>query len=81
MYINFSGGKPQRGHRKIVRGEKFFFLQPGERLSDEGIRSMHILAPESALWVRAKETFTEEQDRRGVIRKKDRKPGGKIRLY
>jgi major vault protein len=34
--LTFSGddGKPQLGHRKLIKGEKSFFLKPGEDLEN-----------------------------------------------
>jgi major vault protein len=51
-------GKPQLGQRALIKGEASFFLQPGERL-EAGIQSVHILAPDEALLLRAKETYKD----------------------
>ena len=51
-------GKPQLGQRKLVRGEKSFFLQPGETLEDD-VRDNYILQEDEALVLRADEAFTD----------------------
>lgn len=68
-------GKPQLGHRKLIKGEKNFFLMPGER-TENGIEPVYILAPEDALLVRAKEGFVEEIKTRRGTQRRERKPGG-----
>jgi len=45
-------GKNRLGQRKLVKGEKSFFLQPGERL-EAGIQDVHILGEDEALVLRA----------------------------
>ena len=35
-------GKPQLGKKKLVKGEKSFFLQPGEKL-EKGIQDIYVL--------------------------------------
>lgn len=51
-------GKPQLGQRKLVRGEKSFFLEPGEYLED-GISDNYVLQENDALILRANEAFTD----------------------
>jgi len=64
-------GKPQLGKKKLVKGEKSFFLQPGESL-DAGIQDIYILGEEEGLVLRANEEF-EDTDPTG--KKVVRKPG------
>ena len=49
-------GKPQLGHRKMVKGEKSFFLKPGEDLED-GIQDMYVLGDDEGLVLRALEVI------------------------
>uniref|UniRef100_A0A8C6XEK0 Major vault protein n=1 Tax=Naja naja TaxID=35670 RepID=A0A8C6XEK0_NAJNA len=44
--------KPQLGQKKVIKGEKSFFLQPGEWLED-GIQDIYILSEEDGLLLRA----------------------------
>ncbi|XP_053550670.1 major vault protein [Bombina bombina] len=64
-------GKPQLGQKKVVKGEKSFFLQPGESL-EFGIQEVFILSEEEGLVLRAVELL-EEQDEDG--NEVERKPG------
>ncbi|KAL4658355.1 major vault protein [Arapaima gigas] len=77
-------GKPQLGQRRVVKGEKSFFLQPGEHL-EQGIQGVYILSEEEALVLRAVEAFvdsdmhdaedvTVEEEREGRL-----KSGGVLR--
>ncbi|CAL9692919.1 unnamed protein product [Knipowitschia caucasica] len=52
------GGKPQLGRKKVVKGEKSFFLQPGEHL-ENGIQDVFVLSEEEGLVLRAVEAFTD----------------------
>ncbi|OON19528.1 major Vault Protein repeat-containing domain protein [Opisthorchis viverrini] len=52
-------GVPQLGRRKVVRGEKTFFLQPGETL-ESGVRNAHILQSNDGMILRATEGFFDE---------------------
>ncbi|XP_037070084.1 major vault protein-like isoform X1 [Pollicipes pollicipes] len=52
-------GKPQLGQRKLIKGEKSFFLEPGESLED-GINDNYILQEDEALVLRASEGFTDD---------------------
>lgn len=51
-------GKPQLGQKKLVKGEKSFFLQPGEKL-ENGIQDVYVLSEDEGLIVRCLEAFTE----------------------
>jgi len=66
-----SDGKPQLGKRKLVKGEKSFFLQPGESL-ESGIQDVYVLSEEEALVLRAIEEFDDSSVEGKVVK---RKPG------
>uniref|UniRef100_A0A0B7A6U1 Major vault protein n=3 Tax=Arion vulgaris TaxID=1028688 RepID=A0A0B7A6U1_9EUPU len=51
-------GKPQLGQKKLVKGEKSFFLMPGERL-EKGIQNVYILGEDEGLILRSTETFQD----------------------
>uniref|UniRef100_A0A8C9W6X7 Major vault protein n=1 Tax=Scleropages formosus TaxID=113540 RepID=A0A8C9W6X7_SCLFO len=51
-------GKPQLGQRRVVKGEKSFFLQPGEHL-EQGIQDVYVLSEEEGLVLRAVEAFID----------------------
>ncbi|XP_041094651.1 major vault protein [Polyodon spathula] len=53
-------GKPQLGQKRVVKGEKSFFLQPGESL-ENGIQDVFILSEQEGLVLKAVEAFTETQ--------------------
>ena len=53
-----SDGKPQLGQKKLVKGEKSFFLEPGERL-EKGIQSVYVLGEDEGLILRAIEEHTD----------------------
>eukprot|EP00794_Sanderia_malayensis_P013890 gene13890-15338_t len=53
-------GKPQLGQKKLVKGEKSFFLRPGEHL-EKGIQSVYVLGEDEGLILRATEEFTQEK--------------------
>ncbi|KAK7088812.1 major vault protein-like isoform X5 [Littorina saxatilis] len=59
-------GRPQLGQKKLVRGEKSFFLMPGERL-EKGIQNVYILGEDEGVILRASEQFKD-----GPV---ERKPG------
>uniref|UniRef100_A0A3Q4BD11 Major vault protein n=1 Tax=Mola mola TaxID=94237 RepID=A0A3Q4BD11_MOLML len=64
-------GKPQLGNKRVMKGERSFFLQPGERF-ERGIQDVYILSEEEGLVLRAVEAFndTEERSRMsGVLRR------------
>lgn len=47
------------GKKKLVVGEKSFFLQPNEQL-EAGIQSVHILSEDEGVVVKCIESFTDE---------------------
>lgn len=53
-------GKPQLGQKKVVKGERSFFLQPGERL-ESGIQNVYVLSEEEGLVLRAVEAFHDAE--------------------
>jgi major vault protein len=52
-------GKPQLGKKKLVQGEKTFFLQPGEKLAT-GIQDVYVLEEDEGLILRCTEAFKED---------------------
>jgi len=60
-------GKPQLGQKKLVKGEKSFFLRPGERL-ESGIQNLFVLGDDEGLILRAHEEFVQDS-------KTTRRPG------
>lgn len=56
-------GKPQLGQKKLVKGEKSFFLQPGERL-EKGIQGIYVLGEDEGLILRATEEFKDGEEKR-----------------
>ncbi|XP_066433020.1 major vault protein isoform X2 [Eleutherodactylus coqui] len=57
-------GKLQLGQKKVVKGERSFFLQPGECL-ELGIQDVYILSEEEGLVLRALQLL-EEKDEVGI---------------
>uniref|UniRef100_A0AAY4C1P6 Major vault protein n=1 Tax=Denticeps clupeoides TaxID=299321 RepID=A0AAY4C1P6_9TELE len=53
-------GKPQLGQKRVVKGERSFFLQPGEHL-ENGIQDVYILSEEEGLVLRAVEAFADTE--------------------
>lgn len=53
-------GRPQLGQKKLVKGEKSFFLMPGEKL-EKGIQNVYILGEDEGLILRANESFMDGQ--------------------
>ena len=53
-------GKPQIGQKKLVKGEKSFFLQPGERL-EKRIQNVFVLGEDEGLILKANETFKDPE--------------------
>ncbi|CAF4198538.1 unnamed protein product [Adineta steineri] len=53
-------GKPQLGKKKLIVGEKSFFLQPGEKLAN-GIQEIFILGEDEGVILRCIEAFHDEQ--------------------
>ncbi|XP_074552052.1 major vault protein [Halichoeres trimaculatus] len=51
-------GKPQLGQKRVVKGERSFFLQPGESL-EQGIQDVYVLSEEEGLVLRAVEAFND----------------------
>lgn len=56
------GGKPQLGKKKVIKGERSFFLRPGERL-ERGIQDVFVLSEEEGLVLRAVEAFVDTEPR------------------
>ncbi|KAM9779806.1 major vault protein [Neosynchiropus ocellatus] len=54
-------GKPQLGQKRVVKGERSFFLQPGETL-ESGIQDVYVLSEEEGLVLRAIQAFTDQYD-------------------
>ncbi|XP_074642505.1 major vault protein-like [Tubulanus polymorphus] len=63
-------GKPQLGRKKLIKGEKSFFLMPGEHL-ERGIQNVHVLGEDEGLILRATEDFFDDD------KKIQRQPGDK----
>ncbi|KAF6125901.1 major vault protein [Phyllostomus discolor] len=61
-------GKNQLGQKLVVKGEKSFFLQPGERL-ERGIQDVYVLSEQQGLLLRALQPLEEEEDEEKVSRK------------
>lgn len=55
-----SDGKPQLGQKKLVKGEKSFFLQPGERL-ECGTQNVYVLGEDEGIILRATEAFEDAE--------------------
>ncbi len=53
-------GKPQLGKKKLVKGEKSFFLQPGEKL-ERGIQDFYVLMEDEGLILKCIEGFEDEK--------------------
>ncbi|XP_067088115.1 major vault protein-like [Osmerus mordax] len=53
-------GKPQLGQKRVVKGERSFFLQPGEHL-ETGIQDIYVLSEEEGLVLRAVEAFNDTE--------------------
>ncbi len=54
-------GKNQKGSKKLMKGQKTFFLQPGEEL-ESGIQNIMILNENEAVLLQAKESFKDENE-------------------
>merc|ERR1711892_915527 len=52
-------GYPQLGAKKLIKGEKSFFLQPGEIL-EKGIQDIFVLSDNEGLLLRATEAFEDK---------------------
>ncbi|XP_041813410.1 major vault protein [Chelmon rostratus] len=55
-------GKPQLGKKRVVKGERSFFLQPGEHL-EQGIQDVYVLSEDEGLVLRAVEAFNDTEER------------------
>lgn len=51
-------GKNQLGQKRVVKGEKSFFLQPGERL-ERGIQDVYVLSEQQGLLLKALQPLEE----------------------
>jgi major vault protein len=58
-----ANGKPELGKKKLVKGEKSFFLQPGERLAS-GIQDVYVLGEDEGLILRCVEAFEDDKKSR-----------------
>uniref|UniRef100_A0A3P9ANY2 Major vault protein n=1 Tax=Esox lucius TaxID=8010 RepID=A0A3P9ANY2_ESOLU len=74
-------GKPQLGQKRVIKGERSFFLQPGEHL-EAGIQDVYVLSEEEGLVLRAVEAFNdtyeheeEEYEEESERAKRSRKVG------
>lgn len=80
-------GKPQLGHKRVVKGERSFFLRPGESL-EAGIQDVYILSEDEGLVLRAVETFhdsdkedeEQEEAQQAKRSKTTRRPGDRWML-
>ncbi|CAH8828588.1 unnamed protein product [Trichobilharzia szidati] len=79
-------GVPQLGRRALIRGEKSFFLRPGEYLED-GVQNTHILGNDEGLILRAREQlmddiFEDDASEEGSTKQKTilRRPGDRWML-
>uniref|UniRef100_A0A669DT32 Major vault protein n=1 Tax=Oreochromis niloticus TaxID=8128 RepID=A0A669DT32_ORENI len=55
-------GKPQLGQKRVVKGERSFFLQPGEHL-ENGIQDVYVLSEEEGLVLRGAALLQDEAKR------------------
>ncbi|XP_017374604.1 major vault protein [Cebus imitator] len=60
-------GKNQLGQKLVVKGEKSFFLQPGEQL-EQGIQDVYVLSEQEGLLLRALQPLEEGEDVEKVSR-------------
>lgn len=60
-------GKNQLGQKRVVKGEKSFFLQPGESL-ERGIQDVYVLSEQQGLLLRALQPLDEDEDEEKVSR-------------
>ncbi|XP_078394468.1 major vault protein, partial [Cetorhinus maximus] len=54
-----TNGKPQLGQKRVVKGEKSFFLQPGEEL-EKGIQDIFVLSEEQGLVLKSIQAFVDK---------------------
>ncbi|XP_028908172.1 major vault protein [Ornithorhynchus anatinus] len=67
-------GKNQLGHKRVVKGEKSFFLQPGESL-ERGIQEVYVLSEEEGLLLRALQALEKGEGGEGVEDERERRAG------
>ncbi|KAG8513638.1 Major vault protein [Galemys pyrenaicus] len=60
-------GKNQLGQKRVVKGEKSFFLQPGETL-ERGIQDVYVLSEQQGLLLRALQPLQEGEGEERVSR-------------
>ncbi|KAM5130725.1 major vault protein-like [Callospermophilus lateralis] len=58
-------GKNQLGQKRVIKGEKSFFLQPGERL-ERGIQDVYVLSEQQGLLLRALQSLEEGEEEEKV---------------
>ncbi|XP_009467086.1 PREDICTED: major vault protein, partial [Nipponia nippon] len=54
-------GQPQLGQQRVIKGEKSFFLQPGERLQ-AGIQDVYVLSEDEGLLLQALQTIKDTDE-------------------
>ncbi len=52
-------GRPQFGKKKLVKGEKSFFLMPGENL-ERGIQNIFVLGENEGIILKSNEMFNDQ---------------------
>ncbi|XP_062457007.1 major vault protein, partial [Rhea pennata] len=62
-------GKPQLGQQRVIKGEKSFFLQPGERLQ-AGIQDVYVLAEDEGLLLQALQTLIHPDEEGTEVRRR-----------
>uniref|UniRef100_A0A8C1EN58 Major vault protein n=1 Tax=Cyprinus carpio carpio TaxID=630221 RepID=A0A8C1EN58_CYPCA len=74
-------GKPQLGQKRVVKGERSFFLRPGEHL-ENGIQDVYVLSEEEGLVLRAVEEEEDEEEGTSRTKKRgiQRRPGDRWML-
>ncbi|XP_051497520.1 major vault protein isoform X3 [Apus apus] len=61
-------GQPQLGQQRVIKGEKSFFLQPGERLQ-AGIEDVYVLSEDEGLLLQALQTIKDTDEGTEVTRR------------
>jgi major vault protein len=61
--VGADDGKPQLGKKALVKGERSFFLQPGERL-ENGIQEVYVLSDDEGLILKCVEAFVDNGKKR-----------------
>lgn len=64
-------GKPQLGQKRLMKGEKSFFLLPGEKL-EQGIQNVFILGEDEGVILKANEAFIDVDEKEKEVK---RRPG------